>query len=248
MEIFIRNLDSRVTDHDLNSIIASLLLQDSIQVFHVHKTKKKGCAVLTIADISQANCVLDRYGRNPDAPCFRVMNKSISLGISRNVPDQRLLRSLREENGRLLRQQSNQEHNEPPRITPSVPRNLGFRMLYCGRWEVHESTLHYVAFGSYKARGTIRVDRWSLNLALEGSNNSRTTYDVSIDFNDMQSIAINPEASETQVTITLGIAPKIYEQESEPPQDLNSALSALFLDDKFSEPQKYRSRVLGSLS
>jgi hypothetical protein len=248
MEIFIHNLDPRITDNDLSSSIASLLALDSVQIFHVRKTRKKGCAVLTIADLSQGTRILNRYNRDPNASCFRLMNKGVCLGISRHSPDQHLLRSLDEENARHLRQQSNQEHKEPSLVTPSVPKNLAFQKLYCGRWEFHKSNLHYVAFGSHKARGTIRVDQWSLNLALPGSNNSRTTYDVSMDFNDVKSIAMDPIASQTTVTITLGIAPKIYGRESEPAQDLNSALRALFLDDRFSEPQKYRSRELGSLS
>ena len=250
MEIFIQNLDSQTTDHDLTSSIASLLALDSIQVFHVHKTRKKGCAVLTIANFSQAKHVLARYEKSPYASCFRVMNKAIRLSISRNSPDQRLLRSLNEENNRLLRQQSNNKHNKPSLIKTSVPKNLGFQTLFCGRWEVHNSTLQYVVYGSYEARGTIRVDRWSLNLALEGSNNSRTTYDVLMDFNHIRSIAINPKSSQTYVTITLGVAPKIYGRETNPmpAQDINGLMRMLKASLEDDEDLKYRSRELGSLS
>ena len=249
MEFFIRNLDLHITDNDLKLFVGPLLALDSVQTFDVRKTRRKGCAVLTIADVSKAQQFLRRYEQDPGAACFRVMNKQVYFSISRNIPDPWLLRVLQKnEKDRHLRLQSDQKRNKRTPRTPSTSVNLRLRALSCGRWVVHGSTLQYVAFSSDEFCGALKVDRWSLALTLDGSKYPRTRYEVLMDFYDIQSIAVNPVAGQTHVTITLGVAPKIYIRESEPAQDLNSMLKALFVDDDIREPTKYRSRELGSVS
>jgi RNA recognition motif-containing protein len=238
MELFIRNLDPHITENDLKSFVGSLLAVDSVQTFDVRKTRAKGCAILTIADVSKAQHFLRRYEQDRGAACFRVMNKQIYFSISRNSPDPWLLKVLQKnEKDRLLRLQSDQKRNKSAPLTPSTSVNLRLRALSCGRWMVHGSTLQYVAFGSDEFHG-----------ALNGNKYPRTRYEVLMDFYDIQSIAVNPVAGQTNVTITLGVAPKIYTRESEPEQDLNSMLKALFVDVDVPEPTKYRSRKLGSVS
>jgi hypothetical protein len=249
MELFIRNLDPQITDNDLRSWVGSLLALDSVQTFDVHKTRKKNCAVLTIADVSKAQNFLSRYEQDRNAPNFRIMSKQIHFGKSRNIPDPWLLRVLQKnEKDRFLRPHSNQKRNKHTSGTRSTSANLRFRALSCGRWEVQRSSLQYVAFDSYESFGTLKVDRWSLTLTLEGSKWSRTTYEVSMDFYDIYSIAVHPIAGQTHITVTLGVAPKIYKHASELAQDFNSIMRALSVDNNIRKPTKYRSRELGSIS
>lgn len=249
MEFFMRNLDPYTADNDLKLFVSSLLALDSIQTFDVRKTKKKGGAVLTIADVSKAQQFLRRYEQDPGAACFRVMNRQIYFSISRNLPDPWLLRALQKnEKDRHLRLQSDQKRNQRTQRTLSTSVNLRLRALSCGRWMVHGSTLQYVAFGSDEFCGYLKVDRWSLALTLDGSKYPRIRYEVLMDFLDIQSVAVNPVAGQTHVTVTLAVAPKIYTRESEPAQDFNSMLKALFVDHDIREPTKYRSRELGSIA
>jgi hypothetical protein len=249
MELFIRNLDPSTTENDLRSFLGLLLAEHSLQTFDIRRTRKKGCAVVTIADLSKAQQFFSRYEQCQNALCFRMTNKQIFFSISRNVPNEWLLKSLQKsENDRLLRLLSNPKRSTHAPVTRKKPANLRLRALSCGRWEVHRAALQYVAFGSYESFGDVRVDRWSLTLTLAGNEDPTIRYEVLMDFYDMQSIAIDPVAGQTLVTVTLGVAPKVYTTDLIPAQDLNKILRALGVVDNIREPTKHRTRELGSVS
>lgn len=249
MELFLRNLNPQITENDLKLCLGPLLALDSVQTFQVCKTRTKGCAVLTISDASKAQRFLNRFEHDRRAPHFLVLGKQIQLRTSCKNPDPWLLRVLqKEENDRRLRLDSKDKRYTKIPDARSRSFNLRVSSLSCGRWEIRRSTLQYVVFGNYESHGAVRVDRRSITLALEGKTYPHTKHEILMDFYDIKSIAAMPVAGQTIVTVTLGVAPKVYMHQSESAQDLNSMPAALFLNNNFREPTKYRSRELGILS
>lgn len=248
MEVFIRNIHPEVAEPELKSFLGSLLALDTIQTFDVRMTKAKGFAVLTIADTAKVQLLLTRYERDQRTAGFHLRGKPIRLSYSRKTPNPWLVGVLqKEEKDRLIRLQSREKGKRKPLDTPltrHTPPNLNFWGLSCGRWEARQSNLFYVIFGTYDASGVVMVDRKSLSLTLD-CKDSCTKFEVVMNFDDIHSIEVKPVARSTDVTITLGIAPKIYELID---SSANNHYESLSLAGQIRKPPKQRITGLGPFS
>lgn len=217
MEIFVRNINYQVTDDDLKTFFATWLKLEAVFTFDLRNTRKRGCALLTIADVSKAESFLARYEREQHTRKYCLLGRPVYCTASQHPPDPWLLKVLlKDDRDRLLRMVPSRR-DQRRGFTHDLHRpvaanaNLGIEALSCGRWEVRHSKLVFVPFATYGSSGVISADRSSLTLTVKGKNSTTSTFDVVIGVYGLHSVAIESSAGRTIVTVTVGVPPKIYE-------------------------------------
>ena len=212
MEVFCLGLPEQTTDTHLKKSFLPVLNALSIYTFHCRKMRK-GLATLTIVDAEKAQKLLDRYGplqnggrRHPKQQ-LKLFGKSVTLTKSRNnPPDEFLLRSLEEEEAARIQY--------VPKLIPStatkVQKSFAISSFSCGLWDYRGQHAVYVDYFRYRREGTIFFGKSSLKISMPAYNN-HPELEIQYDYSSINGSIYLGKPSNPTVTISLEIAPRLYE-------------------------------------
>ena len=258
MEVFIANISPQATDDGFRAYITNLLALDQILTFDLRKTKKRGCAILTLPDVGRAQQFLAKCQMGYGTRTYVFLGIPLVFRLSHKPPTHFLLEVLRkEEKDRLLRMRKSskkQNRGESHDQTAAISNNVPLSSLSFGRWEARQGRLVFVPFASHHASGSITVNTKSLTLLVPPYAQSQRTTEVVIDFYSLHSVAIEPAGQSTIISITSEIPPKIYVDNDITPDDVPDApplltmLASLNLNSAFGKPSKLRETTFASLA
>lgn len=220
MDVFISNLDSRLTKETLRDILAPILVEFQIHVFEVRKAVGKTFATLTIADNSKAHSLLARAQANPKL-LLSPSGRQALFQISRKAVDPHWLRVLRKEEKDRQNLQAWQKSSKVAEAAQGVGQEAGLKIteLQCGRWEIVARKTAFVPyFELQRTEGRLVRDGRTLVMRMDAVSSKR--YDLVIDLSSISAFAISGKSrASSTLTITLLLAPRIYEEDSPDPDD-----------------------------
>ncbi|MCJ1395918.1 hypothetical protein MMC18_008804 [Xylographa bjoerkii] len=210
----------------------------------------KGLATLTIIDAEKAQKLLDLYGqsqnrrRHPPKQQLKLLGTFVTLTKSRNnPPDEFLLRSLEEEEAARVQR--------IPRLIPStatkVQKSFAISSFSCGLWDYSGQNAVFVDYFRYIRMGTILFGKSSLNILMP-AHNSYPGLEIEYDYSSINGSIYLGKSSSPTVTISLEIAPRLYEITPRAVDMISLAIGMenMFLQNK--KPAKSRIDSLGKAS
>lgn len=214
MEVFISNLDSRTTRDQLKHSLTPILQKLHIQVFDLRKSNQKTFAQLTLADAQNAQKVLAYAAQNPTL-LASPSGRYAQFSPSRHPPQPQLLRVLQKEekdfDARQSRSKTASLRPEPVSRADDKAESIDLFSLECGRWETINDNIVFVPYYFNDASSSLTGTRKALVIKLNTSTNRR--YDLVMDFYAIQSMSYSKVTGKSSLTITLTLAPKIFEDE-----------------------------------
>ncbi|KIW88407.1 uncharacterized protein Z519_10976 [Cladophialophora bantiana CBS 173.52] len=226
MDVFIANLDSKVTRDKLKDSLTPILSEFQIHVFHVQKKVGKTFATLTIADSSKAQSLLSRARASP-ALLSSPSGRHAVFDISRRPVDPHWLRVLRKEEKDRLNIQAWQKSSKLAAEIQALEREAGLKItkLQCGRWETITGSTVFVPYFELWAEGSLRRDGRAL--VIQANTTSSKRHDLVIDLSCILAFALRRTKTPSTLIITLAAAPRIYENEVPATPATHSALAEM---------------------
>ena len=251
MEVFCLNLPENVTDTHLKKFFRPVLNGLSIHTYDCRKLNKRGLATLTISDAQKAQKVLDRYGqpegrRRPPKEQLKLFGRAIHLQKSKNnPPDKYLLRSLEEEEAARIQ--------HVPKLVPSEPKakkSFDISSFSCGSWDYVGQYAEFVDYFRYTRKGTMIFRKSSLNISMPAYDRY-PRLDIEYDYSSMNGSIYLGKSLNPTVTISLEVAPRLYEisppvQEVSDPSLLATLMQSMYFSNQ--KPKKSRIDSLGKAS
>ncbi|MCJ1477226.1 hypothetical protein MMC13_005897 [Lambiella insularis] len=241
MEVFCRHLPDHVTDARLKKAFAPVLKDLSIFTYECHKLRQ-GCAKLTINDAAKAQKFLDQYGqsskgkRHPQQ--LKLFEKLILVSKSRDPPDEHLLRSLDEEEHR-------RKHRTPkaaPHPPDPVSRSFAIASLSCGLWDYNGTVPVFVNYFRHAQKGHLSFGKTSIHITMELPHKSHSRLQIEYDYSSINGSIYLGKSSNPTVTLSMQIAPRLYERKLPEGLTREEMLSIALLDmsitPKKSDPRK----------
>lgn len=253
MEIFITGLDSGLSQNQLKHLLSSSLDRLQIYVYEIKKKNYKTFAHLTLADSAKAEKLL-RHAEQTPGLLRSPSNRFARLSKSNRRPDHKLIRVLQKEEkdqqarktaGRAVPLQSQPQPQSQSQSSTSNQdlRQLGLQWLECGRWETTNGSLAFVPYYFNGRGGLVTTENGAFVIKISTSPGRK--HEIVIDPYSMESLSLSKIAEERTVTITLNLAPKIYEDESGSVAALADALGGLDFGSPYRRPiTKYRETSL----
>ncbi|KAJ9610940.1 hypothetical protein H2204_015337 [Knufia peltigerae] len=229
MDIFISNLDAKLTKEKLKEKLVPILSQLEIHVFEARKTVSKTFATLTILDTSKAHNLLV-HARTTQNLLQSASGRSALFSISNKPVDQHWLRVLRKEEKDRV---SSQEWRKFAKINGKgqeiEPKSgLEITTLQCGRFETRTGRTLFVPYFSCDTQG--KLTRTGRALVVSISTSCSKSYDLVIDLSAILALTGSGSRSSSTLMITLVLSPKLYEDTTPTGNDLNlAAFSAMTL-------------------
>lgn len=249
MDVFISNLDSKVTRDKLKDSLAPILHQLQIHVFDVRKAVGKTFATLTLTDTSKAQNLLAQANKNP-ALFSSPSGRQALFRPSRKPIDAYLLRALRKEEKDRQDPHSWQKSSKLAAEVQDVQHQAGlkFTSLQCGRWETTTERTVFIPY--YELQTNILLKRDGRALVAQVTTPPSRCHDLVFDLTSILAIAVSVEEYSSTLTISMALAPRIYEvgrPSSDDPYDrLLEMMDAVFAS-RTQTVEKFRDNVLPGL-
>ncbi|MCJ1312216.1 hypothetical protein MMC25_005890 [Agyrium rufum] len=217
MDLFVRNLPPQTTDNDLKRFFNPLLKKFGIHTSHYARLRNKGCAIITI--LSEKEC-LDFLSSLRPSNALIYHGRQIICQISRNKPDEWLVKSLEKaENDRLRLTQAKQSGNPTTKSQNSRARGqYAMGALACGLWDYINEDLVFVKYaedGHPGFHSYLTFDQWYLHIILQDSVLEEDCK-LPIQRLDVHYSIVNTTTAGSQndptLTFSLNEAPRMYEK------------------------------------
>ncbi|KAL9621361.1 MAG: hypothetical protein Q9160_004252 [Pyrenula sp. 1 TL-2023] len=229
MEFFIRNLGRNTTKDQVQDVLAATFQKFQIQGFDVNKTSGKPFARLTIADLPKAQKFFDHITANPILS-HTPSGTTAHITMSKNAANRQLIRVLQKEEkdrGTRKERQAFAKPSEDAHLEGEYQKSLELQAIECGRWESTNNMNQFTSYHILHGNGWLARDGRTLVATINTSASKR--HDVIIDFLNIISISTSSLCGKQTLTISLTLAPKIFEHERPDAIDpLNQQLQALF--------------------
>ena len=224
MEIIVRNLHEQVTEKQVDKYFRNVLDKLGIKTYYCQKLKARGMATITILDINKARQFMKLHGQTEPGPRGFVsvhsklfdMGRPINCSVSKNKPEEFLLRSLeKEESDRYAASQSKKPKIVPGRAdvnrqTGNNRRAFNISSLKCGQWDYVGADLTFVTYSQEPKEGRIIFGPRSLFIRLWQQTPNLPHQQIEFPYSSVQSMTIGSNANRS-VTFSLSEAPKLFE-------------------------------------
>lgn len=239
-----RNVPVQCTTRQLEDFLREPLRQLSIFTFDCQKMKTKGCAILTIADKSQAERFLQQYGAPPKTrrgyvpgPQLIFLRHTMICAPSKSEPDELSLRSLK-----MKEAKSSKKSGTVPSSVPTHSRDdqrtFGISGLACGMWAYPRKDLEYVQYFHDPRQGSVVFGPASIIILLYDRGAWQCRLDIP--HYSINNFILGTYSNPT-VSLSLNMAPRIYT-----PPELDALLAGLsFGAAQPTRRQPPRTRVCG---
>lgn len=224
MEVIVRNLHEQVTEKQVDKYFRNVLDKLGIKTYHCQKLKARGMATITILDINKAQQFMRLHGQTEPGPrgfasvpmkLFH-MDRPINCSVSKNKPEEFLLRSLKEEESdRYAASQSKKPKIVPGRAnenrqTGNNRRAFDIGSLKCGQWDYVGAELTFVTYSQERKKGRIIFGPRSLFIRLKQQTPNLPHQQIEFPYSSVQSMTIGSNANPS-ITFSLSEAPKLFE-------------------------------------
>lgn len=221
MEVFVSQVDVRITKDQLKELLTPVLRPLHIHVFDVRKRNDKGHAQLTIADSSKAKALLNHASLNP-AFFQSPSGKQARFAMSKFAPSPKLIRVLQKEENDMKSQKPWQKPVERgAHIKSENHDRMVLHSVECGRWESTNGTIAFKPYYTFHGSGSLNKQRGALVIGMDTSSDRR--HELVVEFSSIHSLTLPEDDMAKILIITLTLAPKIFE-------DHRSSLAGLSLD------------------
>ena len=238
MDIIVRNLHDQATKRDVQKFFTPHLEKLGIHVFECQKLKSRGCATITLHDITKANLFLVTHGQ-PDTKNKRQafllvriklnhLGRDIYCCQSKNNPDPFVIQH--------LQQKANDRYAGLQRIPKIVPpkqgevavheeeRGYNFTKLRIGQWIYIRDHLTFSSHYGEERAGRIVFGSHAVLIKLLPATIDDQAHQMEIPYDSVQSLVT--WSSPPSVTFSLFEPPKYYEEIN---TSLNDAFRGLLL-------------------
>ncbi|KIW21574.1 hypothetical protein PV08_02154 [Exophiala spinifera] len=210
MDLYISNLDARLTKEKLRESLAHLLARFDMDVFEVRKAVGRPFATLTILDASKGNSLLAQAQVTPNL-LLSPSGRAAAFSVSRKPIDQHWLRVLRkEEKDRQSSEAWQKFANIGEKSKALEPRSsLEITTLQCGRFETRSQRPVFTPYFTCNIQG--RLTRTGRALVISLDSLSGKSYDLVIDLSSILALAGTGSGTSSTLMVTLGLSPRLYE-------------------------------------
>ena len=224
MEVIVRNLHDQVTEKQVDKYFRSVLEKLGIKTYYCQKLKARGMATITILDINKARQFIKMHGQTEPGPRGFAsvpiklvhMGRPINCSVSKNKPEEFLLRSLKkEESDRYAASQSKKPKIVPGRADENRQNGKNRRAfdigsLKCGQWDYVGADLTFVPYSQERKKGRIIFGPRSLFIKLWQQAPNLPHQQIEFPYSSVQSMTIGSNANPS-ITFSLSEAPKLFE-------------------------------------
>lgn len=211
MELFCHPFSDQVTEKHLTKTFAPILREFSVYTYRCRKLSK-GCATLTLSDSIKGRRILDRYGPAQTRGTHHrlsLFGKAISVKLSRNTPDEFLIRNLEEEERKRIQRQTEVRMADEP--TTKLQKSFAITCLSCGYWDYKGNDPVFTSYFRDVRSGTISFGRSSMKVVLaESKIYPFATHQVEFDYFSIRPPVYLSSAGQATITVQSWIAPRIF--------------------------------------
>ena len=213
MEVFIHNLPYPLSDKKLQGYLRSVLATFSIHTFRSQNLARRGCATLTLMDVSQGQLFLNKHGQmTPTSlPLHQLfhMGRAIHFAPSRHKPDQHLLLILKQEDESKRKAVIN--GRKAPVKTPSLKleRRFAYSSFSSGLWDYAGADLVFVPYFQDARGGIVIFGKRSLSILFGSPGTQR----MEVLYSSIHAITQGTR-DDHSLTLTVFETPKAFELEN----------------------------------
>ena len=212
MEVFCRNIPEQIKEKHLEKHFKPVLQRFNIHTFAIRKIGSKN-AILTIVDVAKAKLLLEFHGQEdgpkrqkPKIQLYLFDKRPIYLTKGRNEPDEFLLRSLADEEGKAAHQVA--LHNEPTTAAQPTKSFLVVDMS-CGIWDyLEDGTPLFINCYRRTMKGKIIFGKTSIRVHLIDTFNNE--YELEFLYSNIYGALQLGGLDTPSVTVTGQYAPRLY--------------------------------------
>ena len=226
-----------MTERQVNKFFRPYFNRLGITTWNCEKFKSKGCAIVTVLDVSKAQQFLRIHGqshqgrqdvRSVRQPIFHA-NRHVTCSPSKTQPDSFLTSSLeREEREKQTKVSVPTPRNTLPNAE-QTPRAYDLNHLWCGQWDYQGNELVFSNYYQSDRQGRIVFDSHGLFIQLRSStlhHASDADNQLEIHYKIIESYTTgSPE--DPSLTFSLRVPPKIFEQIDEVSSKLRFSFTTL---------------------
>ena len=238
MDIFIRGLHNQCTVSDLERALWDPLRKLGIEKWHIRVMRHKGCAILTLLHVHEANYFLQQHG----TPSFdrnsrpreqlTAQGRMIYCHAGKQPSDEFILRS-------LLNPAEAIPNQPNPEGQPGPSRPFQIQSLACGLLEIPGPDPVFVPYWQDTRLGSVTFAHKTLAITLAKSTPYHAER-IIIPYNSVQFIGIGNQLHPF-IIITLYWAPRFYNEKQ---VDLSRLFQNLALNPSPSKPSPKFARLL----
>ena len=224
MEIIVRNLHDQATENQVNKYFRNVLGNLGIKTYYCQKLKARGMATITILDLAKARQFLQIHGQSEPGPRGSAsvqmkllhMGRQINCSLSKNPPDEYLLRTLsKEQSDRYAASQSKKPNIVPGKVDENRRpgnnrRAFDISSFKCGQWDYAGADLVFVTYAQERKKGRMIFGPRSLFIKLWPLAPNLPLQQVEFPYNNVQSMTIGLNTNPS-ITFALSEAPKLFE-------------------------------------
>lgn len=223
MDIIVRNLAFEATEKQVRAFFEEVLAKFGIHTFHCQKMNTRGCAMITIIDVSRARQFIHCHGQdvNGKAGFIKVAQKlyhsrrQVWCMSSNKPPDPFHIKALKKEESDRYASRIRKPLVVPGKTEPKefekLRRAFGISQLKCGRWDYTDDSLAFVTEFSELRNGRLIFTNHNVFIKLAEAGPSTVAHQIEIPYSSIESFTVGPE-SKPFITLSLIEAPKIYEE------------------------------------
>ena len=238
MEIIVRNLHDQITERQVDNFFKGVLEKLDIHTYHIQKLRSRGCATITIHDLSKASLFLRLHGQTqPGAKGFATvsrklvhMGRQINCSVSNHPLDPYLLQSLKKQESQRYAASQSTKPAIVPGVVPSKSsknqRAFDVRSLDCGQWTYVGEDLAFVPYFQERRTSRMVFGPRSLMIKITPHHPTMPSPQVEILYDNIHSVTVGQKSSPT-VAFDLSQAPRFFERL--PPQSADPMDSTLEL-------------------
>ncbi|KAL8851617.1 MAG: hypothetical protein Q9221_003454 [Calogaya cf. arnoldii] len=263
MEVFVRNLPQEATEKQVNQYFRPILADLSINVFHCQKPRNKGYAKITLLNRQLGQRFLDVHGQLTSGhegfktvkKPLRHMNRPLNCSLSNNSPDEYILKSLqREQTDKAMAKWRHKANPKAPSVVTSVDnkrmrRSFDFNIIHCGAMDYVENDLAFVPYYGQIRSGRLTFGRKFVLVDFNPSIVQTSAQQMEIPYSSIQSLMIG-RSTNPYVTLSLDVAPRLYEKVSLDENDLVGGMNRLglkYAQKKHNVPIRRRTTAIDPL-
>lgn len=233
MEVFIHNLDGKLTRDDLHNKLGPTLLQHGISAnsYEIRKPIGKTFAFLTILHTDPARRFLNHAQANPGL-IQSSYGRMVTFRQSTKPPNDYILRILqkqeKEAQVKPTPQSTSRRLHHGQKETGSE-KGISFWRVECGAFEGDE----FVTYWRNDTSGPLKRVQKAICFTIDAA----TRYEAMVDINNMESLNISSSGNYMTILASLALAPKIYDR---PKSDANLTTLLGGLSFRAIRPTSYR--------
>jgi hypothetical protein len=212
MDLFIANLDTKLSKGKLQESLTPVLSQFDIHVFDVQKALGKGFASLIIPDPLKAQRLLAAAKQNHSLLCSPSGRPAIFQVSRRPIDKFRLKAVAYEDKSRKSRNGWKKSASDASEVSGDVPGGmLNIDSIQCGYWETKDGGLAFQPCFQISSLGCLKLSSHAIAIVLDDIEGK--AYELTMEHTSIQSLAIGKQGSKDMLTITLIVSPKIIGDE-----------------------------------